>query len=76
MKTLFPSTKQRPSLHRNHGAHPVLFNPQLGLNLCANPRAPSNRHYSSGLFTQTPIRNKSTHEGLSLADFARQLANT
>ena len=76
MKMLFPTTKQRPSYHRNQAIHPVLLNSQLGLNLSANSCAPSNRHFSSGILSQGKTGKISTHEGLSLADFAKQLANT
>ena len=76
MNMLFPSTKQRPDFHRAHSAHSVSFNPPLELNLCANSYAPSNRNLSSSIFSQGSKEDGNSRKALSLADFAKQLANS
>jgi hypothetical protein len=76
MNMLFPSTKQRPRLNARCTTQSALFGLQLELNLCANSCAPSDRKFSSGLFSQNQSEKKPIRKALSLADFASQLANT
>ena len=76
MNMLFPSTKQRPDFHRSSATVSVLFNPQLGLNLCANSCGPSHQDLSSGLFSRGSKPDGRSQKALSLADFAKQLANS
>jgi len=76
MNMLFPSTKPRPDFHRSHAAHSVLFNQQLELNLCTNSCGPLHRDLTSGLFSQGSKPDGSSRKALSLADFAKQLANS
>ena len=76
MNMLFPSTKPRPDFQRSHAAHSVLFNQQLELNLCTNSCGPFHRDLSSGLISQGSKPDGNSRKALSLADFAKQLANS
>jgi hypothetical protein len=76
MNMLFPSTKQRPDFHRTRAAHSVFLNPQLELNLCTNSYGPSHRDLASGLFSHGSKPDGRSRKALSLADFAKQLANS
>ncbi|MDK2981605.1 MAG: hypothetical protein PWQ55_1952 [Chloroflexota bacterium] len=75
MNMLFPSTKQRPDPSRSQTAPRPLYGPALELNLCPNSCAPSQRNIAAGFFSGGNCDDPAAHKAVSLANFAKQLAN-
>ena len=75
MNMLFPSTKQRPDLRRSNSAQHRFYNQAVELNLCPNSCAPSHRNIAAGFFSGGNCDDPAAHKAVSLANFAKQLAN-
>ncbi len=75
MNMLFPSTKQRPDLGRSNATQHRFYDQALELNLCPNSCAPSRRNIAAGFFSGGNCDDPAAHKAVSLANFAKQLAN-